>query len=286
MEIDLGEENKHALCFRTGDINALTKMFQAVKDIEKIIRLGYNSDGLYMNEVGSDSNIAIFGTFPAVNFHEYKADGPGILCFHTGSFISALINNSQRDEVTVSFNPNLKKKKNELIITIKRESSSDTDIQYSIPLLEGERSMYEWKNSAIIKYVVMVKSDIIQSFISTIIQTGSDTSDTIVKISINENIVCFECIDGVFVSNIRLAIMTDKGKQQRVSIRKKSITDGTVSKKFYVRFMNQIIKFMNINTNDSVTLYMADDDSYPIIFQINVGSLGCVRIAMGPVTNN
>ena len=76
--------------------------------------------------------------------------------------------------------------------------------------------------------------------------------------------------------------MTDKGRQENVSIRKKSIIEGTVSKKFYVRCMSQIIKFMNINTNDSITIYMSEEPSYPIIFQINIGSIGCIRIAIGP----
>ena len=280
-QIDLGSTNSHALSFRTGDISAIVKMLQASRDIQRVIRFGYNEEGIHMNEISADRNIAIFGTFPSVNFHEYKATGPGIICFHASALLNALGNNSQRDEVSLKYDPNSKKRKYTMNVSIKRETSS-TEISYDIPLLEGEREMFQWKHNALIKYVVMVKSEVIQSFMCAVINTGGETPGSSVTISINENLVEFACKEGYPISQTRLAIITDKGRERGVSIKKKSISEGTVSKEFYVRLLSQVVKFMNINTNDSVTILMAEQKSYPIIFQINIGSLGYIRVALGP----
>ena len=297
MKIDTGEENKFGFTLRTNAVQALTKLIYAAKDNSKFLRIGYNNHGIHMSELACDGAAWVYtsvsGKLVRSLEGEYSCEGPGIVCVQAESLWRILLKQGSEDEFELRYNHKLKKRRfpfldgsyQVLKVCVYRPYTNCTS-EYELPILNGDRSMYSSETEDI-SFFSAIQADLLNTFVN--VNTG-ESIDTQVEISVSDYMVQIEKAQGSDQGNIkssRLTALTVLGQQQNIDIHRRHVFPGTVKKRFLLSHINEVSKFLNINPNGMIRMYMKNDpEEYPIIFEIKVGGIGQVVIAISPSQEN
>lgn len=295
MRIDTGDENKYGFTMRTGDVQALTKLISASKENKKFARLAFNKEGLFMSELACDGAAWVYTSLKGKLIRslqgEYKCDGPGIICFAADALYKTLSKQSARDEVSISYDAKGKKKKFPMLngnyqvlkVQVMREEISG-ETEYEIPILNGDRTVHS-SDTEHISFFAGISAEVLNSFIGVNLE---DTIGTVVEISVSEALVEVEkrSSGGAALATSRLVCATAKGKEMGLDLTKRHVFPDTIKKKFYLTHLNVLSKFLEITSNGMIKIFMKEvaegEDDYPIIFQVKVGGIGQVVLAISP----
>ena len=313
MELDLGTHNEHSLEFKTRDVGSIVKLLEAVKQMEKTLRLGFNKKGLYINEFGCNNALVLFANLEADEFDYFKTSGPGIICMETDDVLKVIRNNSQDDYMKITYNH---KKPKTITIEIAKEhkhEGSESVFKYEMRtqyLEMDERVLYSSIEESFDAEAKVSARDV-QNFLSSLVAIESNSlyeipkglsytvgcSDGFVHLSVNQYMITIEKGSGTVLGLAKVVMLTDKGKssvlkkgekptrEKFIEPFKRTVLPGTIRKQFMLKHLQQMNKFFLVNPNKDATLtvYMKKDPpTYPVVFGINVGDLGHANIALSP----
>lgn len=296
MKIDTGEDNKFSFNLRTNAVAAFTKLIYAAKDNNKFLRIGFNQEGIFMSELACDGAAWVYtsitGKLVRALEGSYECKGPGLICVQAESIWKILLKQGSEDEFELKYDHKAKKKRfpfldgsyQVLKVVVHRPQTNCTS-EYELPVLNGDRSMYSSETEDIF-FFSAIQADLLNTFVN--VNTG-ESIETQVEISVSDYMVQIEKAEGSDQGNLknaRLTALTVKGKQEEVDIHKRHVFPDTVQKRFFLSHINEISKFLSINPNGMIRMYMKKDpEEYPIIFEVKIGGIGQVVVAISPCQN-
>lgn len=310
MELDLGSKNTHSLEFTTRDISSLVKLLDAVKQIRKDMRLGFNKKGLYMNEFGCNNALVFFATLHQSEFDSFKTSGTGVIGLNVVDLLRVLKNNSMDDRLCFSFNHKKPDRFKIEILRDKKKSSDDNSYAFEMKtqyLDEEEHVMYTAMDETYDAEAKVSARDV-QSFITSLISIENNIAldsipatdysvDGFVYLSVNEYMIVLEKGSGTVLDKAKIVMLTQKGrdalvergqkrtKEKFIDPFKRCVLPNTIKKQLMLKYMHSITKFFLLNPNKDATLTVLmkkDPPTYPVVFGVNVGDLGFANIALSP----
>lgn len=292
MKIDTGEKNLHGFELRTNAVQALTRLVYAWKDIGKFIRLAFNSEGMYMSELACDGSAWVYVTLRGELIKSldgiYNCTGPGIICLEAELLWKLLSKQGAEDEFHVRYDHKAKKKlfpglrdKYEVLHISIIHGSNGSVMEYEVPILNGSRKIYT-SDTEKINFFSALNSDLLNTFINV---NCDESFDTKVEISVCDLGVQIEKLgDTSVISSARLGALTLAGKENNVNMHERHVFPGAVKKTFFLSHLDEIKKFLNVTPNGMLGMYTKrDPENYPIIFEIKIGGIGQVVVALSPV---
>lgn len=310
MELDLGTKNEHSLEFKMRDIGSLVKLLEAVKQMEKILRLGFNRKGLFVNEFGCSNALVLFSTLEADEFDTFKTTGNGVICVETEDILKVIRNNSQDDSLKLVYNHKKPKTVKIEIVRDKADPTNESSYTFEMKTLyleEDERTMFTAAEEAFDAEAKVSVRDV-QNFVSSLISIESGALfdapkdmnlgvDGFIHLSVNQYMITIEKGSGTVLGQAKIVMLTSKGKdalivpgekptkEKFIDPWKRMVLPGTIKKQFMLKHLQQMNKFFLINPNKDATLtvYMKKEPpTYPVVFGINVGDMGHANIALSP----
>lgn len=280
--------NQHSIVFRTGAVTALETVMSAMLELKKSVRFIFNQEGITVNESVCSNQILIMGMFSAGAFHEYKTTGQGVLCFNeeeAGLLKETFSKNTQRDEVRLSYNHKLKKQKVTVEILQDCEASTGVETRYEIPIVDGDRDIFELQEGEDMTYGVAVNSKHFYHYIEYLKKTEGDYTDSWVSLLVMDDRFEMEKLDdSVPVSKARLVLSTANLPDNQRS--KRIVREGTIKQEVSVTHLCRLMKLFSIAVKGDrdregerdIWIYMSQNK--PVTFELQVGSLGTISAAV------
>ena len=308
MELELGTNNEHSLEFKMRDIGSFVKLLEAVKQMEKILRLGFNRKGLFVNEFGCGNALVLFASLEADEFDNFKTSGHGVICVETEDILKVIRNNSQDDSLRLVYNHKKPKSVRIEIVRDKADPNDESTYTFEMRTLyleEDERTMFTAAEEAFDAEAKVSVRDV-QNFIASLISIESGALfdapkdfglDGFIHLSVNQYMITIEKGAGTILGQAKIVMLTSKGKaalleqgekptkDKFIDPWKRMVLPGTIKKQFMLKHLQQMNKFFLINPNKDATLtvYMKKEPpTYPVVFGINVGDMGYSNIALSP----
>lgn len=293
MKIETGDENKFSFQLRTNAIQAFTKLIYAAKDNSKYLRIGFNTEGIFMSELACDGAAWLYTSITAKLIRSlegvYECRGPGLICVRAESLWKILLKQGAEDEIEFRYDHKSKKKRFDSIDgsyqvfhVIAHRPVNNCTSEYELPIFNGDRNMYSSETEDILFYSA-IRAELFNTFVGVNI---GESVDTQVEISVSDYMVQIEKLEGSdqgVLQNARLSALTVKGSLEKIDIRKRHVFPDAVKKRFFLTHINEVSKFLSINPNGMIRMYMKNDpEEYPIIFEVKIGGIGQVVIAISP----
>jgi len=288
MSLNVPEKNLSDLTCRMGDIASFASMLYAWRPIAKVLRMNFTVEGIFLSELAADGNILLFIFLRSKNFAEYVCDGPGLIAVSTAVLYKILSTHHQHDEARFIYRCGAGQKKKEaetLLIEILNDDENVSK-EYMIPLLRTDTKMFESLLEQV-NLVARFPSESFNAFINALvsIEIGeTEKAQGQIYLYVNENEITVEKENGSLLKYSRLSLLTAQGVESKRSFGKR-ITDTTIKKTFHLAHLAEVKKFFEIKKSNILIYIKKEPEQYPTIFEVQIGSLGSLRIFLSPVVN-
>ena len=276
--------NQHSLRFRTGDIQPLVCLFSAMLELKKSVRLIYNPEGILVHERVAFDQIMIMGQLDSRAFHEFKTTGSGVLCFNELEAVllmQVLNQNSQRDEVVLEYDHKKKKQLVRVSMIQDQDGDSVSEMAYEIPIVDGDREIFEIDGETEIEFGVKIKADEFRNFVEFFKKMDENYANNFVSIAVMSERLEICKIDPSSV--IPRAAMTLQVTGAKTPGNVRVVSEDAIIKEVSAAHLTKLMKLFQIcikGTSGDLWIYLANDK--PVIFELQVGSLGTVSASVMP----
>jgi hypothetical protein len=296
IDIDISDYEKKngSFYFATPDISAISSIMYGMMDIVKQMRIHVGKEGISISERVACDNIFIFAKFEADQFEKFKCKEESVICFEPQTIYNCMNGFGAQDVMYWKFD---KEKPTRLLLGIMRKGGEGTVTEYTIPLLRCETNVYTSPTQEM-DYMLAFDTTVITNIISGFNNISKDFHDDFITISCDKEKIVFEKKDGCTFRRARFVLRTSAGpgaeedsstakkkRRMRQSSEKnkiqtewqRKVEQSKVVNKYSLQHLHQLQKCFSINRG-FILMYIKND--YPIVFEIDVGTLGKLRAVL------
>mmetsp|Transcript_18506 Transcript_18506/g.32824 ORF Transcript_18506/g.32824 Transcript_18506/m.32824 type:complete len:292 (-) Transcript_18506:21-896(-) len=273
------------LFLKTPDVQSVSSLMYAAIDLVQRVHVAFDAGGLRISEEACQGNMFMFASLRAENFEEYTCKGAGVLCFNPEHLYRVLSNRQQRDVMTWTY----KAPRRALVINVQSDDDG-TLHEYTIPLENDLGESFE-APSIEVDYVLLFDTAQISNIVNGFGEFDNDFAENWLRVTCTPQSIQFDMAHGCMINKMQYVLHTMRPTSDPATTSKKRRTqaphaDTSVTRtvrqedivqEYRLAYLQNMVKCFSINRG-SVFMYIKRD--FPLVFEIKVGVLGELRLAL------
>lgn len=255
----------HSFSFSITDMNFF-KFIKSIQDRAHSLRFFVSPWGVEISECINDNRVSVYASMRAKVFGAtYYCTGPVAVAFSPVNLNRFLKSQQQRDRVTFSFNH---KKPNTMKIEIMSQGEEDHVFRFDMPLHLVNLERYDATAMQVKYFMKFDDQSTLKTFLSGVAGLDSTNRRIMIKAS-SEDVSFYHTND---IVKLRCTV-----SRKREIVPEDSTSMSRVSQEFKIDDFEQVLKCLVV-TSGCIIMYMSPDR--PLVFEVKIGTLGTLRIAL------
>ncbi len=293
--MDNYHEPQYSFKFKTRDISPFLMLMYGLCDLTKKVRLYVDPTGIRISEQTCQMQVLLSGFFHASKFEEFECKGRVVISVRPDHVYRAVCNHHESDEMTWVFNH---KKPNKIRIEI---GTSGNEYHWEVPNLKSVDQMYE-AMAQDVDYCLVYDSNLLTAIFKNFSQIDEDFRQGWIEISSTPKRIIFQMRSNTLVriGRVTLRMQAEEDELDNVtkentkkrnrnskntehlshmeSDMKRKLLQDEVVHQFKLQHIDWLTKLFSMSRGNSVCMYFKSN--YPLMFEVRVGSLGSLRMAV------